>query len=65
MKPTLFLILLATAAFAQSGDGWNFLSDASIFRDVHGILPAYLKDKAGALLDERQRAIARIRSTLA
>ena len=61
MQPTLFLILLAAApVFAQSGDGWNFLSDPSIFRDVHGMLPAYLKDKAAALLDDRQRAIARI-----
>jgi cephalosporin-C deacetylase-like acetyl esterase len=61
MQPTLFLILLAAApVFAQSGDDWNFLSDPSIFRDVHGMLPAYLKDKAAALLDDRQRAIARI-----
>ncbi len=58
---TLIAVLLAApAAVAQSGDDWNFLSDASIFRDVHGALPAYLKNKAGALLDERERAIARI-----
>ena len=30
---SLFAILLAApAAFAQSADGWNFLSDASVFR---------------------------------
>src|SRR5207248_1602605 len=39
---------------------WNFLSDPSVFHDVHGVLPAYLKDKALALLDQRQRAIARL-----
>ena len=57
----LFVVILAAKpAAAQSADDWNFLSDASIFRDVHGSLPAYLKEKAGALLDERERAIARI-----
>jgi cephalosporin-C deacetylase-like acetyl esterase len=61
MKFTLIAILLtAPVAVAQSADDWDFLSDASIFRDVHGALPAYLKNKAGALLDERERAIARI-----
>ena len=57
---SIAILLAAPAAVAQSGDDWNFLSDASIFRDVHGVLPAYLKNKAGALLDERERAIARI-----
>jgi cephalosporin-C deacetylase-like acetyl esterase len=61
MQSTLFLILLSVApVFAQSGDGWSFLSDPSIFRDVHGMLPSYLKDKAAALLDDRRRAIASI-----
>jgi cephalosporin-C deacetylase-like acetyl esterase len=62
--PLIAILLAAPAAFAQSADDWNFLSDASIFRDVHGTLPAYLKNKANALLDERERAIARI-STMA
>src|SRR5260370_6267121 len=62
MKSLIFSasLLAAPAAVAQSGDDWNFLSDASVFRDVHGALPADLKNKAGALLDERERAIARI-----
>jgi cephalosporin-C deacetylase-like acetyl esterase len=61
MRAALYCIFLAAApAFAQSGDGWNFLSDASILRDVHGVLPAYLKDKAEVLLNERQRRIAGI-----
>jgi cephalosporin-C deacetylase-like acetyl esterase len=61
MKILIFLILLISApALAQRGDEWNFLSDPSVFRDVHGMLPAYLKEKAFALIDERQRAIARI-----
>ena len=58
--PLIAILLAAPAAVAQSADDWNFLSDASIFRDVHGTLPAYLKNKANALLDERERAIARI-----
>ena len=58
--PLIAILLAAPAALAQSADDWNFLSDASIFRDVHGALPAYLKNKANALLDERERAIARI-----
>ena len=44
------------------GRHWNFLSDPSVFRDVHGVLPAYLKEKAFALLDERQRKIGAIAS---
>ena len=59
----LMVFLLAAApALAQRTDDWNFLSDASIFRDVHGMLPAYLKEKAFALLDARQREVARISS---
>ncbi len=58
--PLIAILLAAPAAVAQSAEDWNFLSDASIFRDVHGSLPAYLKNKANALLDERERAIARI-----
>src|SRR5215471_18659081 len=61
MKTTIFFILATSGlAFAQSNESWNFLSDASVFRDVHGVLPAYLKAQASALLDERQRKIARI-----
>jgi cephalosporin-C deacetylase-like acetyl esterase len=56
----LLILLMAGPALAQRGDEWNFLSDPSIFRDVHGMLPAYLKEKAFALIDERQRAIALI-----
>jgi cephalosporin-C deacetylase-like acetyl esterase len=62
MKPLLLtaILLAGRVAVAQSPDDWNFLSDPSVFRDVHGVLPAYLKDKANALLDERERTIARI-----
>jgi len=56
----LSLLLAAIPVFAQPAETWNFLSDPSIFRDVHGTLPAYLKGKAAALLDERERKIARI-----
>ncbi len=61
--PLIAILLAAPAAVAQSAEDWNFLSDASIFRDVHGSLPAFLKNKANALLDERERAIARISTT--
>jgi cephalosporin-C deacetylase-like acetyl esterase len=56
----LAILFAAPAAVAQSGDDWNFLSDPSVFRDSHGALSSYLKNKAGALLEERERAIARI-----
>ena len=61
MKPFLLLALLSLApAFAQNAREWTFLSDASIFPDVHGMLPAYLKAKALELLEERQRIVAGI-----
>src|SRR5215471_12449627 len=59
MRFTALLILLAASqAMAQRGDNWDFLSDPSVFRDVHGMLPAYLKAKAFAFLDERQQKVA-------
>src|SRR5215471_18780587 len=65
MRFTTLLILLAVSpAMAQRADNWDFLSDPSVLRDVHGMLPAYLKAKAFALLDERQQKVAQI-STLA
>jgi len=60
MKLVLLILLTGSRVFAQSADRWDFLADASIFRDVHGVLPAYLKEKAFALIDERQRTISRI-----
>ena len=60
---TLALLIASVApAFAQKADEWNFLSDPSIFRDVHGMLPGYLKDKAFALIDDRRQTIARMSS---
>jgi len=56
----LLILLAAAAACAQPRDEWNFLSDPSVLHDVHGMLPAYLKEKAFALIDARGRAIARI-----
>jgi len=54
------LLWIASPALAQSRDEWTFLSDPSVFHDVHGMLPAYLKERALALIDARQQAIARI-----
>jgi cephalosporin-C deacetylase-like acetyl esterase len=59
---SLIAVIAVPRAGAQSGEQWDFLSNTSSFHDIHGVLPAYLKGKAFALLDERQRAIARISS---
>src|SRR6476620_7250444 len=57
----LVMIFFAVAlCLAQTGNQWDFLSDPSVFRDIHGMLGAYLKQKAFALLDERARAVAGI-----
>src|SRR5260370_32284512 len=61
MRFTPLLILLAALqVMAQRVDNWDFLSDSSVFRDVHGMLPAYLNAKPAALLDERQQKVAQI-----
>src|SRR4051812_34503618 len=60
MKAFVSLLLAAAPAFAQPAETWNFLSDPSIFRDVHGAFPTYLKARAAALLGERERKIASI-----
>jgi cephalosporin-C deacetylase-like acetyl esterase len=56
----LLILLAALPAMAQRADNWDFLSDPSVFPDVHGMLPAYLKAKAFALLDQRQQQISKI-----
>src|SRR5262249_53192036 len=43
---SVWILLTALPALAQS-DGWDFLSDASIFPDVHSTLPSYLKKCLG------------------
>src|SRR5713226_5621432 len=61
MKLSVLLIVLsAPLAMGQKSDNWDFLSDPSAFRDVHGMLPAYLKSKAFALLEERQQKVSHI-----
>src|ERR1051326_4808144 len=61
MKLAVFLILFTTLpVIAQRADNLDFLSDASVFRDIHGMLPAFLRERAFTLLDERQQKIARI-----
>ena len=56
----LLAVVAILPARAQTSTPWDFLGDPSIFPDIHGVLPAYLKREAFALLDERQRAIARL-----
>jgi cephalosporin-C deacetylase-like acetyl esterase len=58
-----FLVIVFFAVMvcpAQSANQWDFLSDPSVFRDIHGMLAAHLKQEAFALLDERARVVARI-----
>ena len=64
MKPIVLILASISAmvpARAQPSQ-WDFLSDPSVFRDIHGMLPAYLKGKAFALLEDRQQAVGRIAS---
>ena len=58
--PVLLILFAALPAVAQKTDNWDFLSDPSVFGDVHGMLPAYLKNRAFALLDEREMNVSRI-----
>ncbi|MCX6625494.1 MAG: acetylxylan esterase [Acidobacteria bacterium] len=62
MKRSTFLqLLLASPLAAQrGGEPWNFLEYSSVFPDVHGMLPAWLKAKAAALLEERRKTVAAI-----
>ena len=56
MKLSVLLILFAVLpVVAQKADNWDFLSDPSVFRDVHGMLPAYLKSKASRFLTSGSR----------
>ncbi len=58
-----FLSLLAVApSFAQSASQWDFLSDPSIFKDVHGILTRSLYEQALSLLEKRHSEIEQIRT---
>jgi cephalosporin-C deacetylase-like acetyl esterase len=54
------LVLATAPAAAQSGNQWDFLSDPSAFRDIHGMLGTYLKQRAFTMLDERARTVSRI-----
>ena len=57
---TLLISIGAPLVCAQSASQWEFLSDPSVFPNIHGELPAYLKSKAFAMLEDRQRVVARI-----
>ena len=61
MKRSILIALFAIgSAAAQSGNQWDFLGDPSTFPDVHGMLGAYLKQKAFVLLDERAQVVSRL-----
>jgi hypothetical protein len=57
---SFLLLLVASPLMAQRADNWDFLSDPSVFPEIHGMLNAYLRAKAFALLDERQQKISKI-----
>ena len=61
---SLLILLAASSAIAQRADNWDFLSDPSVYPDIHGMLPAYLRAAANSLLDEREQRVAKI-ATLA
>jgi cephalosporin-C deacetylase-like acetyl esterase len=56
------ILLTAAAAAAQTSEELNFVSGLTEFRDVRGMLPAYLKSKAFELLQERRQRIAQFSS---
>jgi cephalosporin-C deacetylase-like acetyl esterase len=60
MRPAVLLLLTAVSLSAQNPTEWNFLSDSSVFRDIHGMLREYLNHKAMALLEARRQSVARI-----
>jgi cephalosporin-C deacetylase-like acetyl esterase len=63
MKPLLIAVLLTAApGMAQTANQWDFLSDNSVFRDVHGRVRASLKEQAFALLDKRAQVVSRLSS---
>ncbi len=61
-RAPLVFLLFAAPALAQNATQWDFLSTASIYPDVHNMLPAYLKAHADTLLAQRQQTVSTIAS---
>src|SRR5258708_4980644 len=62
LRLLIIFLFLAGPALPQESSQWDFLSTASIYPDVHNMLPAYLKANAEALLAQRRQAVANIAS---
>jgi cephalosporin-C deacetylase-like acetyl esterase len=62
VRSTIVFLLTVSSALSQNSTQWDFLSTASIYPDVHDILPAYLKGRADKLLMERRQAMNNITS---
>lgn len=62
LRSTIVFLLLAGPVLCQDSTQWDFLSTASIYPDVHNMLPAYLKAHAETLLAQRQQAVTNISS---
>ena len=55
----MLALLVAAAASPQSPEQLNFLTGLTEFRDLREMLPSYLRQKAGDLLADRARLVAR------
>ena len=62
VRSTIIVLLMVSSAFSQNSTQWDFLSTASIYPDVHDMLPAYLKARADQLLTQRRQAVNNIAS---
>src|ERR1700686_3775508 len=62
IRSAIIVLLMAGPALSQDSAQWDFLSTASIYPDVHNMLPAYLKARADELLNQRRRAVNNIAS---
>ena len=55
----LVLLFCLSPLHAQSKDDLDFLSSLSDYNNLRDILPAFLRQKAGERLAERERQVAR------
>lgn len=62
MRLLVCLLLATIAAFAQVQNDLDFLTNHVDGREIRQLLPRYLKAKAFAQLDERERTVAQIRT---
>src|SRR4051812_37688633 len=62
LRLTIVFLLLVGPALSQNATQWDFLSTASIYPDVHNMLPAYLNAHAETLLAQRRQAVTNIAS---